>query len=276
MLLETQGIRAGYDAYGDGDATLLLLHAYPLSRGQWRAQADALARAFALRVVTLDLAGCGESSDSAEAITMERMADAAALVLDELGAGKEGHRAIIGGLSLGGYVALAAMRRYPERVAGLILADTRATADTEEGKAGREATARFVTQHGPGALFDRDAAKLLSNRVITRHPEIVAAARALAEANSASGLAAVARGMGQRPNSTPGLPAIECPTLILVGDQDALTPVSDARALFERIPHADLEIVEDSGHLSNLERPGLVTERIASYLRERLGIPSRT
>ena len=132
------------------------------------------------------------------------------------------------------------------------------------------------SQNGPGALFDRDAPKLLSNRIITRRPEIVAEARALAENNTASGLAAVARGMGQRPDATPTLPHIACPTLILVGDQDALTPVADARTLFERIPHADLEIIEDSGHLANLERPDLVTDRIATYLRERLGVAERS
>ncbi len=275
MLLETHGIRVGYDLYGEGDATLVLFHAYPLSRGQWREQAEALAHSLALQVVTLDLTGCGESSGSAEPITMERMADDARALLDTLGAGRPGHPAIIGGLSLGGYVALAAMRRYPERVSGLILADTRASADSIEGKAGREATAQFVTENGPGALFDRDALKLFSNRVITRRPEIVTEARALAMNNSASGLAVVARGIGQRPDATPTLPDITCPTLILVGDQDAITPVADARVLFERIPHADLEIIEDAGHLANLERPDLVTNRIANFLRERLSIAER-
>lgn len=275
MLFETHGIRAGYDVYGSGDATLALFHAYPLSRGQWRAQADALARSLAVRVVALDLTGCGESSDSSEAITMDRMASDALALLDTLGAGRPGHPAIIGGLSLGGYVALAAMRRYPTRVAGLILADTRAAGDTPEGKAAREVTASFVMQNGPGALFDRDSAKLLSNRVMTRRPEIVAHARALAEANTGSGLAAVARGMALRPDSTPSLPDIACPTLVMVGDQDALTPLADARILFERIPHADLEIIEDAGHLSNLERPDLVTDRMATFLRERVGIAGR-
>ncbi len=275
MLLETHGIRVGYDLYGEDSATLVLFHAFPLSRGQWRAQAEDLARSLALRVVTLDLTGCGESSDSPEPITVERMADDARILLDALGAGRPGHPAIIGGLSLGGYVALAAMRRYPERVSGLILSDTRATADTPEGRAGREAAAQFVTQNGPGALFDRDVPRLFSNRVITRRPEIVAAARALAENNTASGLAAVARGMGQRPDATATLPTIACPTLILVGDQDAITPVADARALFERIPSAELEIIEDAGHLSNLERPDLFTSHVATFLRERLGVAPR-
>jgi pimeloyl-ACP methyl ester carboxylesterase len=273
MLYKAHGIQVGYDLYGEGETALALFHAYPLSRGQWRAQAEALAVSLALRVVTLDLTGCGESADSADVITLERMATDARALLDELCG--QAVPAIIGGLSLGGYVALAAMRLYPERVAGLILADTRASADTPEGKAGREATAAFVLQNGPGALFDRDVPKLLSNRVITREPETVAHARALAEINSASGLAAVARGMGQRPDSTPMLPNIACPTLVMVGDQDAITPISDARALFERIPRAELAIVEDAGHLANLEQPAAVTERISMYLRDKLGVAPR-
>ncbi|HEX9037133.1 MAG TPA: alpha/beta hydrolase [Ktedonobacterales bacterium] len=275
MILDAHGVRIGYDAYGQGDTTLLLFHAYPLSRGQWRAQAEGLAHTLALRVVTLDLPGCGESTDTSAVITVERMADAANAALTSLGALGGGRRVLIGGLSLGGYVALAAMRRYPESVAGLILADTRASADTPEGKAGREATAQFVIANGPGALFDRDAAKLLSNRVITRYPEVVAHARALAEVNTVTGLAAVARGMGERPDATPTLPDIRCPALVLVGDQDALTPVADARILFERIPDAELEVIEDSGHLSNLERADLVTERMARFLRERLDVGPR-
>lgn len=275
MLLETRDTRVGYDLYGDGPATLLLFHAYPLSRDQWRAQAETLSQSLALRVAAIDLAGCGESSDNAEVITMDHMARAASALLDALIAGTPGHPAIIGGLSLGGYAALAAIRAYPRRIAGLILADTRAGADTPEGKAGREATAGFVSQNGPAALFDRDTAKLLSNRVITREPEIVARARALAEANSSAGLAAVARGMGQRPDSTPYLPDIACPTLVIVGDQDTLTPVSDARTLFERIPRSELAVIEDAGHLSNLEQPVAVSERIASYLRDRVGIEAR-
>src|SRR5574340_231811 len=118
--------KVGYDLWGEGETTLALLHAYPLNRGQWRAQGEALAESLALRVVALDLRGCGESSMDAEPITMERMATDALALLDSLSA----RRIILGGLSMGGYVALAALRLAPERIAGVILADTRASADT--------------------------------------------------------------------------------------------------------------------------------------------------
>ena len=271
MRLDVNGSTIGYDVWGEGETTLALLHAYPLSRGQWQAQGEALAHALALRVVAPDLRGCGESSVDSEPITMERMAQDVLALLDTLDA----RRLVLGGLSMGGYVTLAALRLAPVRFAGVILADTRATPDTEQGRAGREATAAYVLAQGPGALFDRDAPKLLSNRVVTRHPEIVAQARALAELSGAEGLAAQARGMALRADSTPLLPQISCPALIIVGDQDAITPVSDARTLFERIPDAGLAVVEDAGHLSNLERPDLFTERVASFLREKLGVASR-
>jgi 3-oxoadipate enol-lactonase len=275
MRLNANGATIGYDVYGEGETTLALLHAFPLSRGQWRAQGEALARALALRIVAPDLRGCGESgatgAASDEPITMERMAQDVLALLDALDA----RRVVLGGLSMGGYCAFAALRLAPERFMGVILADTRATPDTDEGRAGREATAAFVVAQGPGALFDRDAQKLFSNRALTRHPDIVATARALAELSRAEGLAAQTRGMALRPDSMDLLPQIACPALILVGDQDALTPVSDARTLFERIPHAELRVIEDAGHLSNLERPELFTEHVASFLRETLGVDQR-
>jgi pimeloyl-ACP methyl ester carboxylesterase len=110
---------------------------------------------------------------------------------------------------------------------------------------------------------------------MTRHPDIVAQARALAEVSRAEGLAGQARGMALRPDATEQLPHIDCPALVIVGDQDAITPVSDARILFERIPHAELAIIEDAGHLSNLERPDLFTDRVASFLREKMGVAPR-
>jgi 3-oxoadipate enol-lactonase len=278
MRLNANGATIGYDVYGEGETTLALLHAFPLSRGQWREQGEALARALALRIVAPDLRGSGESGESGESgsasdepITMERMAQDVLALLDALDA----RRVVLGGLSMGGYCAFAALRLAPERFMGVILADTRATPDTDEGRTGREATAAFVVAQGPGALFDRDAPKLFSNRVLTRHPDIVANARALAELSRAEGLAAQTRGMALRPDSMNLLPQIACPALILVGDQDALTPVSDARTLFERIPHAELRVIEDAGHLSNLERPELFTEHVASFLRETLGVDQR-
>lgn len=128
---------------------------------------------------------------------------------------------------------------------------------------------------GSEALFDRDAPKLFSNRAITRTPAVVAHARALAVANDPAGLASQARGMALRADSTPLLPQIACPSLVIVGDQDAITPIPDARTLFERIPDAQLAILEDAGHLSNLEQPEAFTNKVAAFLREKLAVAAR-
>src|SRR6185312_3167869 len=120
MRLNANGANIGYDVYGEGETTLALLHAFPLSRGQWRAQGEALARALALRIVAPDLRGCGESSVGSEPLTMERMAQDILVLLDELNAA----RVVLGGLSMGGYVTLAAQRLAPEQFVRIILADT--------------------------------------------------------------------------------------------------------------------------------------------------------
>jgi 3-oxoadipate enol-lactonase len=268
MRATVRGIEIGYDVYGpeESEQTLVLLHAFPLARQQWQAQATVLARDLRLRVVTPDLRGMGGSGVPSGPATVEDMAEDVRTLLDTLGVGSF----VLGGLSMGGYVAFAAWRLYPERIRALILADTRSAGDNPEGRAGREATARLAEEQGVVAVFARDAPKLLSQLTINTRPDIVDFARALAASNSAAGVASVARGLALRPDVTEFLPSITCPTLVLVGEEDAITPVAEARALFARIPDAKLEVIPDAGHLSNLEQPDRFTEAVASFLRERV------
>ncbi|HEX6819116.1 MAG TPA: alpha/beta hydrolase [Ktedonobacterales bacterium] len=268
MRTRVNGVEVGYDIYGaqSSPQTLVLLHAFPLSREQWREQAMVLAQRGGIRVVTPDLPGTGESSVPCvpgEPVTVERMAEIALALLNTLGVSEFA----LGGLSMGGYVALAAWRAAPHRIRRLILADTRATADTPEGRAGREATAQLALQRGPLAVFERDLPKLLSPLTLNTRPDIVVFARALAAANSPQGIASVARGLALRPDATAELPSISCPALILVGEQDAITPVDDARALFARVPNAQLEVIEGAGHLSNLDQPDRFSILVDRFLR---------
>ena len=258
------GIRLGYDMSGTGSQTLVLLHAFPLQRRMWEAQAASLAASGAARVVTVDLRGFGESDVVPGPATMEQMAEDVRGLLDALGL----EQVALCGLSMGGYVAFACMRSFSDRVHGLILADTRATADTEQGHANRETSARLAEEQGVVALFDRDVPKLFGSVTLHDRPDVVALGREVAAANLPEGVAAASRGMGLRPDSIELLPQIACPTLVIVGEQDALTPLADARMLFERIPNAQLEVITDAGHLSNLERPDVFTEHVARFLRE--------
>ena len=262
MRVNIGGIEIGYDEAGTGERTLLLLHAFPLNRQQWRGQLDDLPARARLRVIAPDLRGFGESALETGPATVEQWASDTLALLDALRVG----RFVLAGASMGGYVAFEVLRRAPERVERVILVDTRATPDTSEGRQAREETARFVEQNGATALFDRDAPKLFSHMILQGQPEIVAQARRIAGLNTPIGLAAAARGLGLRPDSTGDLPAIACPALVLVGEQDTIAPIADARLLFERIPNATMEILTDAGHLANLEQPERFNRMLAEWL----------
>lgn len=266
MRARINGIDLGFDVRGEGSVPLILLHAFPFNRRMWEAQAETLARQAGVRVILPDVRGCGESDVVSELTTMDEAAQDLRGLLDAQGVGDF----VLGGLSMGGYIAFACLRLFGERVRALILADTRATADSDEGRIAREATARFVLELGAAALFDRDAGRLFSAVTLHEHPSVVERGRAIAAENRPEGLAALSLGMALRPDSTDLLPLIRCPTLVIVGEQDALTPVADARMLFERIPFAELEVIADAGHVSNLERPDAFNARVARFLRERV------
>lgn len=272
MQASVHGMLIGYDSYGEGDTTLVLMHAFPLNRQQWSEQGEALARMSGVRVVAPDLHGFGESSLAAGPTTVEQMASDIADLMSVLHV----DQFLLGGLSLGGYVAFQCLRQFPQRITGLILADTKAAADTSEQRTAREATAQFVEQHGAGKLLERDAPRLFSHYTATRQPQVIERAREIAALNSDIAVAAASRGMALRADSTGLLPQIRVPALVIVGEQDAITPVQEARTLFERIPQAQLELVTDAGHLSNLEQPRAFSGAVARFLHNRFGLPLNT
>ncbi len=271
MRANVHGLEIGYDSVGAGDLTLVLLHAFPLNRAQWEQQMRALAQVEGVRVVAPDLRGFGESpvagGDAVGPTTVGQMAGDVLGLLDALHV----ETFVLGGLSMGGYVAFQICQRAAERVRGLILADTRATPDSAEARQGRETSAMLVEEHGVVALFDRDMPRLFSHLTQSSHPEIIEEGQRIAALNPPAGVAAASRGLGLRPDVTELLPHITCPTLVLVGEQDLITPIADARTLFERIPDAQLEVLADAGHLSNLDSPDAFSQAVARFLRERKG-----
>lgn len=273
MILHAGESIIGYDDYGGngaGQATLVLLHAFPLSRGQWRAQGEALARE-GIRVIAPDLRGFGESSVQVGPITVDEMAADVRGLLDAL----DIHQVILGGLSLGGYVAFAAVRQFPHRIKGLVLADTRASADSAGQRAAREETSRLANAQGPVAILERDLPRLLTEQTRAKHPWVVETARNLARVNSDIGVSAAALGMALRPDSTDRLAHIRIPTLIIVGDEDAITPRADAFTMFDALPEAHMAVVPQAGHLSNLEQPDRFTSHLAHFLERWTRAPQR-
>lgn len=259
MQAKINGISIAYHDHGNG-FPIVLLHAFPLSRLMWAPQEAGLAPQF--RIVTLDLRGHGESDAPLQHYSLDQAADDVRGLLDYLSI----RQAVLVGLSMGGYILFAFYRKYAERVKGLVLADTRAQADTDEGKQARFEMAQIAYTQGTIAIADRMLPKLLSPATIQTRPELVQRVRAMIEGNHVSGIAGDLMAMAERPDSVPLLQQMTCPAQIIVGELDLPTPPSDAKFMVDRIPNAHLTILPGAAHLSNLEQPDLFNETVRSFV----------
>ena len=238
---------------------LLLLHAFPLGLVMWDAQASALADSH--QVIRFDCRGFGGSPPGDGLLTMERIADDAAGVLDRLGLPS----AAVAGVSMGGYAALAMVRRHPDRIRALVLADTRAGADSPEAKANRAAQAEKVRRDGAAAIADAVLPKLLGDTSHRERPELVARVRRIIEANPRRGITDALAGLAARADSTPILREIRVPTLVVVGEEDAITPLADAETLQRGIAGSRLAVIPRAGHLSSLENPDEFNRQLRAF-----------
>ena len=259
---EVDGVRLHYADAGSGEPALVLLHAFPVHSGMWAPQLEHLSAE--RRVVAPDLLGFGASDapDSMFRYTMAGYADLVAGLLDHLGI----QQVVVGGLSMGGYVAFAFLRQYADRVAGLILADTKAAADTTEAYEKRTDQQDQVARIGTEALIETLLEGLLCDHTRTNRPELVDQVRPLM-ANPAAGFIGALEAMKLRPDATEELAKISVPTLIVVGEDDSLSPPDVAQAMQERIPDAEVAVLPRAGHLSNLEAADEFNAAVAGFLR---------
>lgn len=225
----------------------------------WAPQEEALSSQF--RVITIDLRGHGESDAPLWHYTLEQSADDVCALLDRLSI----QQAIFTGLSMGGYILFAFYRKYAAHVKGLILADTKAQADTAEGKEGRFQMAQTAYRNGPSAISDIMIPKLLSPATIQTNPNLVHQVRGMVEGNQISGIAGDLMAMADRPDSVPLLSRITRPTQIIVGELDQATPLSDAKLMADQIPRARLAIIPNAAHLSNLEQPEAFNQIVSAF-----------
>lgn len=237
---------------------VVLIHGYPFNRSLWNEQVATLSSSH--RVIAPDLRGFGESDAAPGTATMNLMAHDVALLLDHL----EISRAAIGGLSMGGYVALAFYKQFPSRVRALVLADTRAQADSDEAKQTRLQQAEKAVSEGMAGIADAMLPKLLTPETVSKHPEVVKRVRDMMLKTKPEGAAAALRGMAERDDQTELLAKITVPTLILVGTEDAITPVADSEKMHQAISASRLVVIENAGHVSNIER----TEQFNAALLE--------
>jgi 3-oxoadipate enol-lactonase len=251
----------GYTDVGSGPP-VVLLHGYPFNRSLWMGQATAVSDTH--RVVTPDLRGFGESDCSEGPVTMNQMAQDVAHLLDALGISQ----AVLGGLSMGGYVALAFYKQFASRVLALILADTRAQADTEEGKQTRVEQAEKALVEGMAGIADSMLPKLLTPETVSKRPEVVRRVRDMMLKTKPQGAAGALLGMAERDDQTTLLSKIAVPTLIMVGNEDAITPPQDSQKLHKEIRGSRLVVLENAGHVSNLERTEQFNDELLRFLSE--------
>ncbi|HEY6261720.1 MAG TPA: alpha/beta fold hydrolase [Nitrospiraceae bacterium] len=261
MKTQVNGITLAYSDQGTG-LPIVFLHAFPLNRTMWAPQENALSSQF--RIITIDLRGHGESDAPLWRYTLEQSADDVRVLLDHLSI----RQAVFVGLSMGGYILFAFYRKYADRVNGLVLADTRAQADTPEGKHGRFLMAQTAYKEGPSAIADLMIPKLLSPMSIQTKLDLIQHVRAMIQGNQISGIAGDLMAMADRPDSVTLLSQITCPTQIIVGDLDQATPPSDAELLANRISNARLAIIPQAAHLANLEQPEAFNRIVASFASE--------
>lgn len=242
---------------------VLLLHGFPFDKSMWADQVSVLTDA-GFRSVVPDLRGLGETKATSEISTMDDMARDAAALLDEL----KIETGIVCGLSMGGYVAFELAHLFPSRVRALVLAGTRAPADNEQEKAGREQQVQTMLRAGLVPISIATLPKLLAARTRAENPDVGKRARTMITCSDPRGAAAAQRGMSARRDYTDDLPNIKAPTLIIVGREDPIRPVSDAEFMHERIRNSRLEIIEDAAHMTNLEQPKEFNRTLLRFLQE--------
>jgi len=236
---------------------LVLLHAFPLTAEMWRPQLERVPTdwRFIAPELSSALPQTGARSIDDYAADVGALLDA--LLLDE---------AMIGGLSMGAYVAFALFRRSPALFSGLLLADTRPQADTPHARDGRVRMRERLASEGVGAIADEMIPRLLADSSIRGQPELVQRVRAIIESNSPRAVDAALEAMMTRPDSTADLARIACATLVIVGEEDAVTPPPEAQAMQRAIERSVLVTLSGAGHLSNLEQPEAFSRALADFL----------
>lgn len=255
------GVELAYDDSGSG-TPVLFIHGFPHDRSLWSEQVSALSTH--VRCVAPDLRGFGESSTEGP-YSVDQYADDLAQLLNHLSI----EQAVICGLSMGGYIAMAMWRRHQHRVLALVLCDTKAGADTDEGRKKRDDLIATAQREGSAKVAELQLPGMVGKTTREKRPDIVGRARGMMERSPVPGIVGALTALRDRPDSRATLATVTVPTLVVVGDEDVLTPVSEAEGIMAALgaeANAKLEIVQGSGHASCIERPAAVTHVLADFL----------
>ncbi|AEV87201.1 hydrolase [Actinoplanes sp. SE50] len=257
---DVNGITVSYDDYGDGPA-VVLVHGHPFDRSMWWPQVAALT-AIGYRVVAADLRGYGGSTVVPGKTTLEMFARDTFALVDHLGLDE----VVLGGLSMGGQIVMECHRLFADRIAGLVLADTFAQGETPEGHAHRNRVADRLLAEGMGGYAAENLPRMMAAYNVAAMPEVARHVYAMMLNTAPEGAAAALRGRAERRDYTELLTRVEVPTLIVVGRDDEFTPVADAESLHRLIPASALTVVDNAGHLPNLEQPEAFNAALKTFL----------
>jgi 3-oxoadipate enol-lactonase len=252
-------IKSGTINYVDqgSGAPVLLIHAFPLNNTLWEPQIGPLSEQY--RVIAPNIRGFG-GSGPASPWTIDEMCDDLNEFLEKLGM----TTCVVAGVSLGGYIALPFRIKYPKRVLKLVLANTRARADNETEKAARNEMIAAIRQHGTAILPERMLPRLLKPNPL---PDVSRKVRSMIEEVDASAAIHAVAAMRDRPDSSSALHRVDCPTLVVTGENDAIIRLEDAQAMADSIPGCKYVEISESGHLSNLENPAEFNRALFDFLR---------
>lgn len=260
MLIQVRNSQLNVEDRGSG-APILLIHGFPLNLEIWRPQIEALSSQY--RVIAFDLRGYGHSPPTPGPYSMELLADDCAAVLSQLGI--TGPAAICG-LSMGGYISFALYRSQPQLFSALILAATRAGADSDQARANRDKAIQNTIESGSEQVVDDMLKILLAPKNYQKKPDLVASLKKIMSMSTPAGIVAALEGMKTRPDSTPILKQIKVPTLIFQGAEDQIIAEGEAKILDSEIPGSKLVIVPDAGHMLNMEQPEIFNHEVARFL----------
>jgi 3-oxoadipate enol-lactonase len=260
MQVHLNGFNLVYQENGNG-IPLVMIHGFPLNRNMWKPQLEGIANK--AQVITPDMRGFGESSSMPGVYYMEAMAYDIAALLDHLNLGTP----VLAGHSMGGYVALAFCRKYIRWLSGLVLISSRATADTDEVKASRDKFAALAKERdGIKTIAESMAPRFFSPKTISDKPDLVKQVKSIMMSCTVDGIVGSALGMKARGDATALLSTIDIPTLIIHGADDVLVKRSESEAMAKQLPNARLEIIENAGHLPNLEQPKIFNDIVGDFV----------
>ena len=260
LMLNINNLNLSYDDVGEGNIPIIFLHGFPFDKSMWAKQLDFFATTN--RVIAIDIRGFGKSTDESTPLSIDLFSDDLMLFMNQMKISK----AIICGLSMGGFIAFNAQARFPDRFEAIILCDTQCIADTIEVKLNRYKTIDEIALNGTLNFNEAFIKKVFCKNSFTNKQEIVTQLRSVVMANPEQIVINGLKALAERSETCSTLPEINIPTLIICGREDEVTPLEQSEFLHTSIKASALHIIDDAGHVSNIEQPEEFNNEISKFL----------